>query len=222
MYDVKFQCPFTLILSGSSQSGKTNWVFNFLRFKNDLISKKPPKTFLFYKKYQEIYNAMLKQKLVDEIFEIDEKMIEENEFVKIVSKYKNKGGALCIFDDCMEYVDENSSKIFTKIAHHENCNVIFITQSLFVDNKHFRMMSKNSNYITIMKNPRDISHIKHLASQMGMDTKLLLSAYKEATKTSYSYLLIDFYPTTPEHIRLRSNIFVTDGPMKTYMHKNSI
>ena len=222
MYNVLFQCPFTLLISGSSQSGKTNLTFNLLKFKNDLFSKKTSKTILFYKKYQEIYNVMLKKKIIDDMIEIDDKMISENDFVKIVSKYKKKGGSLCIFDDCMEYVDENSSKIFTKIAHHENCNVIFITQSLYIDNKYYRMMSKNANYIIVMKNPRDVSHIRTLSSQMGLDSKLLISAYRDATKNSYSYLLIDFHPTTPEHIRLRSNIFINEAPIKVFMQKNCI
>jgi hypothetical protein len=55
-------------------------------------------------------------------------------------------------------------------------------------------MSKNANYIIVTKNPRDVSHIRTLVSQMGMDQKLLLSAYKDATKNSYIYLLIDFLP----------------------------
>ncbi len=51
--------------------------------------------------------------------------------------------------------------------------------------KYYRMMSKNANYIIVMKKPRDVSHIRILASQMGMDLKLLLLAYKDATKNSY-------------------------------------
>ena len=92
----------------------------------------------------------------------------------------------------------------------------------YIDNKDYRMMSKNANYMIVMKNPRDVTHIRTLSSQMGLDQKTLISAYKDATKNSYSYLLIDFHPTTPEHIRLRSNIFINEAPMKVYMQKNSI
>lgn len=222
MYDVLFKCPFTLILSGGSQSGKTHLVKNLLTFKNELFSIQPSKTILFYKKYQDIYNYMLKKKLVDELIEIEDKMIAEEDFVKLVAPYKKKGGVLCVFDDLMESIDENSSKIFTKLAHHDNSSIVFVTQNLFVDNKYYRMMSKNANYIMTMKNPRDVSQIKTLGAQMGVEAKVFVSAYKEATKNPYSYLLIDYYPTTPEHVRLRSNIFPTEFPMKTYMHKNAI
>lgn len=83
-------------------------------------------------------------------------------------------------------------------------------------------MSRNATYIIIMKNPRDVAQIKNLSSQMGIDKNLLVEAYKEATKRAYSYLLLDFHPTTPDHIRLRSNILPGPTPMCVYLHKNSV
>jgi len=222
MYDIRFKCPFTCIISGASNCGKTTLTYSLLFYRDSLLTAKPKKVFLFYKKHQEIYNQMLRMKLVDEMFELEDKMMGEKDFEKLVSPYKNKGGVLCVFDDLMELIDETNSKIFTKIAHHENCNVVFLTQNLFVDNKHYRTMSRNATYIFIMKNPRDVSQIKSLSSQMCADKNLLVDAYKEATKKAYSYLLLDFHPETPEHIRLRSNIFTNQWPVRVFMHKNSL
>ena len=222
MYDVMFKTPCTTIISGSSNGGKTVLTHNILHYKNLLFNVIPKKTFLFYKKHQETYNLMLKSGLVDELIEIEDDMVGEKDFEKMVSPYKNKGGSLCVFDDCMELIDSTNSKIFTKIAHHENCNIIFLTQSLFVDNKHYRVMSRNATYIIVMKNPRDVAQIKNLSCQMGVDKNLLVEAYKEATKKPYSYLLLDFHPTTPDHIRLRSNILPGSSPMCVYLHKNSL
>jgi hypothetical protein len=222
MYDVMLKTPFTAILSGSSSGGKTVLTRNILYYKKLLFSTIPKKTFLFYRKRQEIYNEMLKMGLVDELIEIEDEMIGEREFEKIVSPYKNLGGSLCIFDDLMEQIDSTNSKIFTKIAHHENCSILFLTQALFVDNKHYRVMSRNATYIIIMKNPRDVAQIKNLSSQMGVDKNLLVEAYREATKRAYSYLFLDFHPTTPDHIRLRSNILPGPSPMCVYLQKNSV
>ena len=222
MYDVKLQCPFSAIISGANQSGKTTFLFNLLQSMDYVFSQKPVKVFLFYKKHQEMYNQMLKLGLVDEIIELDEGMISEKDFEKKVSPYRNKGGSLCIFDDLMEHIDETNSKIFTKIVHHENSNVILLTQSLFLDNKHYRVMSKNATYIIVMKSPRDGSQLKHLAIQMNMNSNMLMEVFKEATKKPYSYLLIDFHAQTPDHIRLRSNIYPHERPMTTYMEKNCI
>ena len=221
MYDVMFKTPCTTIISGSSNGGKTVLTHNILHNKDLLYNVLPKKTFLFYKKYQEIYDSMLKSGLVDELIEVEDEMVGEKEFEKLVLPYKNDGGSLCVFDDCMELIDSTNSKIFTKIAHHENCSIIFLTQSLFVDNKHYRVMSRNATYIIVMKNPRDVAQIKNLSIQMGVDKNLLVEAYKEATKKAYSYLLLDFHPTTPDHIRLRSNILPGSSPMRVYLHKNS-
>ena len=222
MYDVQFQCPFSAIIAGANQSGKTTFLFNLLQSIDYIFSQKPVKVFLFYKKPQEMYNQMLKLNLVHEIVEVEDGMVSEKEFENKVAPFRNKGGSLCIFDDLMEHVDATNSKIFTKIVHHENCNVIFLTQSLFLDNKHYRVMSKNATYLIIMKNPRDASQMKHLAIQMNLNANMLTEVYKTATKRPYSYLLIDFHAQTPDHIRLRSDIFPNERPMKIYMEKNCI
>ena len=40
------------------------------------------------------------------------------------------------------------------------------------NNKDYRMMSKNAYYMIVMKNPRDVSHIRVLTSQLGLDKNL--------------------------------------------------
>ena len=209
-----------MILSGATMSGKTTFLYNFLQYRNDLLSKKHVKVFLFYKKHQPMYNQMLKYKLVDEIIEVDGSMPSLEDFQKKVKPLKEKGGCLCIFDDLMEQIDESNAEIFTKEAHHENCSVIFVTQLLFVDNKSYRAMSRNVSYFILMKNPRDSQSVKTLGSQTS--NKILFNVFMDATKNAYSYLVVDFHPTTPEHVRLRSRILPNEAPMKVFMEANCI
>ena len=140
-----------MIISGGTMSGKTTFTYNFLQYKEELFTKKPFKVFLFYKKHQPMYDQMIKYNLVDELIELDDGMIKVSEFQEKVRPFKNKGGTLCIFDDLMEQVDGNSSEIFTKEAHHENCSVIFMTQMLFLDKPHYRAMSRSCMYIIIRR-----------------------------------------------------------------------
>jgi energy-coupling factor transporter ATP-binding protein EcfA2 len=223
MYNVMFKCPFTAMICGATGSGKTTLIRNLIYYKNILFTSKPVKVIIFYTEYQKIYEEMLKSGLAHEVVDLDEKMISLEEYKKKISPYKDKGGTLCVFDDCMELIDTTNSKMFTRISHHYNCNTMFITHAVFMPkNEAYKMMSKNAKYFFMMKNPRDVSQIKTFSSQIGLKSSLLVDIFQEATKNAYSYLLIDFHPETPEHIRLRSHIFPHEGPTRVYLQKNTI
>ena len=85
---------------------------------------------------------------------------------------------------------------------------MYIVQNLFNKNKEQRCINLNTHYIVLFKNPRDKSQVIHLAKQMyPKNTHIMQDAYKLATSEPYSYLLIDLKQDTPDHIRLRSDIF---------------
>ena len=115
---------------------------------------------------------------------------------------------LLIIDDLMQETDGRVTNIFTKGSHHQNMSVIYIVQNVFSKNKEHRTITLNTHYFVIFKNPRDVSQIVRLASQMfPKKTGYMLDAYKEATSKPHSYLFIDLKQNTPDHMRLRSNIF---------------
>ena len=81
-------------------------------------------------------------------------------------------------------------------------------------------MSLNSNYIVLFKNPRDKAQVSFLAWQVfPHKPKILQQAYKDATRKPHSYLLLDFQQTTPENIRLESEIFPGEKQF-IYVEKN--
>ena len=51
------------------------------------------------------------------------------------------------------------------------------------------------------------------------NSNYIVEAYKDATKNPYDYLLLDFMPETDNLIRLRSNIFIQQFPMVTYLER---
>ena len=115
---------------------------------------------------------------------------------------------LLIIDDLMCETDENVTKMFTKGCHHQNMSVIYIVQNLFHKGKEHRTISLNSNYLVMFKNPRDVSQITHLAKQIAPgNTRAVHDAFKDATSSPFGYLFLDFKATTPEELRLRTNIF---------------
>lgn len=115
---------------------------------------------------------------------------------------------LVVVDDLMSETDARVTKLFTKGSHHKNTSVIFISQNLFDKNKENRTITLNAHYIVLFKSPRDALQVEQLARQMYPGrTKFMREAFADATATPYSYLLIDLKPTTPEDLRLRTNIF---------------
>ena len=197
--DLRLKCPFTMLVSGPSSSGKSSFVKELLLRRKVLFNSKPGKVFWFYKVHQDWYEATQRRGVVSEFIQgmcttdwIKDNITDDNSTI--------------VIDDMALEATEDTAQLFTVASHHYNVNIIFICQNLFTKNKYFRDISINSTYIVIFKNPRDKSVITNFAKQfMPGNTKPFLKAYMEATKKPHSYLLIYFYQKTNEHHRIISN-----------------
>ena len=69
IYDVTFKCPFNCIMSGSSGSGKTTRLLEFLQLKDVICNAKFYKVYYFHSTWQNIYDKMKLQKRVDHFVE---------------------------------------------------------------------------------------------------------------------------------------------------------
>ena len=122
------------------------------------------------------------------------------------AEFDGKHRTLLILDDLMTEAGSEVSNIFTKISHHRNISVIFLTQNLFFKSQ--RTMNLNTQYLVLFKNPRDALQVATLGRQMYPgNSKFLVEAFKMATEKPFGYLLIDLRADTLEKYRLRSNIF---------------
>ena len=95
---------------------------------------------------------------------------------------------------------------------------MFLCQSLFGVKSKLRTLSMNSQYMILFNNPRDKSAISQLAKQVFPENGHLLNeAYRMATKEKlYGYILLDFHYPQNDLVRLRSNIFPDEQPMRAY------
>src|SRR5271163_4447515 len=91
------------------------------------------------------------------------------------------------------------TNIFTRISHHANTSVIFITQNLFHAGKETRTITLNSQCLVLFKNVRDKSQIAYLARQMYPGKSAhMVEGYSDATSEPYSYLFVDLKPCTDD------------------------
>jgi len=192
--DVRFKHPFTATIAGPTGSGKTVFTIRFINEAKNMITPPPEKIVYCYGEYQPSFNMM--------------PGVVFNEGLPDIKDFDGKQRTLLIIDDLMTESGDSISNIFTKISHHRNVSIIFLTQNLFYKSKQSRTMSLNSHYIIVFKNARDAMQIATLARQMYPgQAKFLVEAFQDATKKPYGYLLIDLKATTIDRYRIRTNIF---------------
>jgi hypothetical protein len=192
--DVRFKHPFTCIIAGPTGSGKTRFTFQFIDESQTQISPPPERIVYCYGEFQPMFNEY--------------PQITFNEGLPDNKEFDGKLRTLLILDDLMKEAGDSVLDIFTKLSHHRNMSVIFLTQNLFFKSKQSRTMNINTQYIVLFKNPRDALQVATLGRQMYPgNSNFLVEAFKDATERPHGYLLIDLHPVTLEKFRIRTNIF---------------
>lgn len=208
--DFRFVCPFSMLVSGPSNCGKSTFVREVITRQDELYTKPPGRVFYFYRVYQAAFKSLhpYVTQFVQGICSME----------WLEAHADKDGNDTIVMDDLALHVTENTAQLFSVGSHHFNVNLIFVCQNLFTKNIYFREISLNSTYILIFKNPRDASTISHFSKQFRPgSSKTVLAMFKDATKYPFSYLLFDMHQNTPENWRIKSNIFAhNQETMKIY------
>jgi len=148
------------------------------------------------------------------------KGVEFNEGLPSLAEFDGEKHTLVVIDDLMHETNEIVSKLFTRVSHHANVSVIFITQNIFHPDKETRTITLNAQYLVLFKNVRDKSQIAHLSRQMYPNkSKHMIESYTDATSKPYSYLFVDLKPNTEDNYRLKADIFPDDVHNYVYVSK---
>lgn len=212
-FDLRLKTPFSCILAGPSRAGKTTWVYHLLAQSEYILDRKPEKVIYYYNQWQDMFQKMKEEKLVDEFKNF---VPSKEDLEREAAPGKKSGRGTCIIvDDFMHVQSEDVGEIFTALSHHLDLSCIYITQNLFAkNNKHMRDMSLSATYLVLFKNPRDSSQIVHLAKQLSPGKiNYVVDAYRELTKKPYSYVLFDLHQATEESLRMRTRIFLQEQPI---------
>lgn len=203
---VGFRPRSSIMITGSTGSGKTKWVQKFLENIDSMYLYDPPKDVL--------YCYGVDQPLYDEIRNIPHLNVTFNEGVPaiedILDYSESNVHKLIILDDLAHHVikSQDMQLLFTQYCHHKNLSCIFIQQNLFQQGKYSKTIAMNCGYIVLFDNVRDKMQIMCLARQIFPNkSKQFLGVFRDATKTPYGYLVIDFSPNIDDRMRLRTNIF---------------
>ena len=219
MCDIRFKKDFTYILVGPSRSGKTVHVSKLLKHQNLLFQSGQIKnTHYFYKEWQRLFDEMNDNNYVKEWHK---EIPTLDKMKELAFPYQDKGGSLFIIDDFGQNLNRDIAELFTVLSHHMNISVIIQLQSLFNKNPVYREIQLSTQYISIFKNNRDKSQILHFARQFQpSNIKYVTSAYNEATKKPYTYMLFDLTQEIADNMRMRSSILPSEAPMLSWFPPN--
>jgi hypothetical protein len=191
-----FKGPFTCMIAGPTQSGKTSLLSKVLSNLVHLIQPNPTRIVYCYSRPQEAFKSM--------------SGIEFNEGLPNLDEFDPKENNLIILDDLMDQCEKDKSilNLFTVDSHHKNISTFLITQNLFSKGKYSRTISLNCHYMIIFNNPRDRSQIYFLARQMFPTCpNFLVECYEDATESKkFGYLFLDMTQTTSNKNRVQTNI----------------
>jgi len=186
--------PFTCMISGPTGCGKTQFTFRLIDHAQTVIEPPPEKIVWCYGTYQNSFSKL--------------SQIEFHEGLPDITMFDGKHKTLLVIDDLMHENDDRVTNIFTKISHHMDVSVLYLTQNIFFGGKQTRTIGLNAHYLVLFKNPRDVTQVSHLARQMYPGrTKFLVESFQDATSVPYSYMLLDLKSDTEDKYRVRSNVF---------------
>lgn len=216
----KFIHPFTARFVGPTACGKTTFLMQVIQQK--LIHPWLRKIFYFYGSTWQpgTFDHLQSVHNVTFVKGFDESVVTEND---------SRDTTLVICDDLiLELRDsEAAANLFMRGSHHLNMSVILIEQSLFPKGKQSVSMKQNTHYVVIFKSPADALGVATLARQMFPQKrgKFLIDAFHDCTKEPFSYLIIDAKQSTPDEIRLITNVTNEDEHPVVYIpcgHKDGI
>ena len=142
--EIIFQHPFSMMVTGPSGSGTTEWTRKLLL--TSLIHPPPELIFWCFGQWQPLYEDL-------------QKRIPWIEFVHSIPDYLNSPQFinpgkrnLIIFDDLMTEAkcDQRIVDHFTKGSHHRNISIVYLTQNVFPHGKACRDIALNTQYLSCL------------------------------------------------------------------------
>jgi hypothetical protein len=166
-WETKSLLPFkscsSIVISGCTGSGKTQWIYRFLKNLPGMYIQDIPKAVLYcYGIYQDFYDVMLK---TIPNFELHEGLPSPSKLEEFSADKQHK---LIILDDLIQEVVQSPEieRLFTMGCHHNKLSTILVTQNAYQQGKHARTIALNTWYLVLMQTIRDKSQIAVMSCQI--------------------------------------------------------
>ena len=80
--------------------------------------------------------------------------------------FDGKSRTLLVLDDLMTSTDDRVVDLFTKISHHRNLSVVYLTQNIFKNNQKIENGKFKLTLLGLIQNARDASQVSNQVRHM--------------------------------------------------------
>ena len=193
---LKFYAKSNILVIGPTGCGKTTAVLRIISEK--LIEPMPEKIFYMYAAHQPFMDDWNKNDNKPKI-----------EFVKgieleLLENYS--GSKLVVFDDLILSINKEIAQRFIAGSHHNDTTTILISHAIYLNNENYRLMKKNTHYVLLFKDKRNLADVKRFAAtNLCENSHRLVEAYKYIP--AFEFVLISFENRIPDELLVTANFF---------------
>jgi hypothetical protein len=209
----------TILLSGSTGSGKTYFMYKVLRDMDFLFVTPPNKIKYFYSSWQKLYDKMIE--MLGSRISFEQGVPNEESVHEFLQT--TQPPSMLIFDDLSRSFlnDKLSEQLYCVQSHHSQCFVFCLQHSLYYKAQFSRIVSLNSKIYIFLTNHRNADQIKTFSYQTQIGQALVESYLDAINSYSYGYLVCDLSVNCPADLRIRTQIFKDDEHLIVYIPTTS-
>ena len=217
---IKFIAPARICVAGPSQSGKSHFIYNLVKFREIVFNVKFKR--IMYCMPPNCFNTRIDfiNKLKDSCTDIQLQIIEDMPRIEELGLDLDTEPKLLIIDDLMRkaFAADDIVDLITQKSHHANITVIMTTQNIFQPSKHGKSIVRSCSHTVIFWDSVDVQLLSLLSQQMFPKShNFLYQCFNWLHKNNIGeharapYVIIDGTPQSPlsRQMRVRSRIFPT-------------
>ena len=128
--NMTFKHPFSMVISGPSGSGISEWTRKLLL--SSLIQPTPECIIWCFGQWQPLYDYIQKKIHRIETVRAIPDNLDDQQYINIGKRN------ILVFDDLLTEAkcDQRIADLFTKGSHHRNISIVYLTQNFFLKGRH--------------------------------------------------------------------------------------
>ena len=218
--DGTFKTPSIWLVVGPTQSGKTEFVLNLLERRKQLFSPDFGDKIIWCYGQKSAFHKTINKRLKTNVL-LHEGIPDQTFLDKNIKQTSNTG---IVFDDLQQTITRSKDMLEMVLnrSHHEHLTIFIMLQNAFASGTTRVDLTRNGHYCVTFRSGLDQTLQKMVFNRFrpGFGDVLMSIMNDLQKEMTHPYLLLDGFPTTPEILRVRTQIFDNLGQHIFLLHNN--